>query len=56
MGKNIFTPADILLPKTDDMQGWSVIACDQFSSEKDYWQRVYDRTAGKLSCVHMIVP
>lgn len=52
----IFSPADILVPKDADMGLWSVIACDQFSSEKEYWERVYKRTEGELSTVHMILP
>ena len=30
----IFRPADILVPANCDMSKWSVIACDQFSSDK----------------------
>ena len=28
-----FYPADILLPKGQDMNKWAVVACDQFTSE-----------------------
>lgn len=53
---SVFKPADILLPNTDDMQKWAVIACDQFSSNPAYWQRVR-RTAGEgLSAIHLILP
>ena len=34
-----FYPADILLPKDQDMTKWAVVACDQFTSEPEYWQR-----------------
>ena len=32
-----FYPADILLPKGQDMTKWAVVACDQFTSEPEYW-------------------
>ena len=38
----VFQAADILLPeKTIDMEKWSVIACDQFTSEPEYWEKVW---------------
>jgi hypothetical protein len=52
----IFEPADILLPVNADMVKWSVIACDQFSSEPDYWERVRESTAGAPTTLDMIVP
>ena len=33
-----FYPADILLPKEQDMTKWAVVACDQFTSEPEYWR------------------
>lgn len=33
-----FYPADILLPRTAEMKKWPVVACDQFTSQPDYWQ------------------
>ena len=38
-----FRPADILLPRDCDMSLWSVIACDQYTSRPEYWQRVEER-------------
>ena len=35
-----FYPSDILLPKNVDMSKWAVVACDQFTSEPEYWERV----------------
>ena len=51
-----FTRTNILLPQTEDMTDWSVIACDQFTSEREYWDRVDRRVADKLSTYHMILP
>lgn len=53
---NIFRPADILLPKTDDYTAWSVVACDQFTSEPEYWEKVYERAGEKPSTLRMILP
>ncbi len=37
MSEPVFFPGDILLPRSADLMRWSVIACDQFSSQPDYW-------------------
>jgi len=54
--KNIFTPTNILIPKDTPMDAWSVIACDQFSSEPEYWERVADNVGGRPSTLKMIIP
>ena len=54
--KNVFTPTDILLPEGTSMEAWSVIACDQFSSEKEYWERVSRNVGDKPSTLNMIIP
>ncbi len=53
---NAFLPADILIPKTDAMEKWSVIACDQFTSDKAYWQRVAKNAQGAVSTINLILP
>ena len=35
-----FKSADILLPKNADMSKWAVVACDQYTSEPEYWADV----------------
>ena len=36
-----FSPADILLSGKDiDKTKWAVVACDQYTSEPDYWNAV----------------
>lgn len=42
-----FRPADILLPQGCDLSLWSVVACDQYTSQPEYWQRVEERV-GKI--------
>lgn len=53
---NVFLPADILLPKDVDMERWAVIACDQFTSDAAYWQRVRQKAGSAPSTIHMILP
>ena len=53
---NVFLPADILLPETDEMEKWAVIACDQFTSDRGYWERVKKNAEGAVSCINLILP
>ena len=41
MSKKLYYPADIMLPDFDKVSGtkWAVIACDQYTSEPEYWQK-----------------
>lgn len=50
-----FYKADILIPKTD-LATWSVVACDQHSSDPAYWEAVDRKTEGKPSSRHIIFP
>ncbi len=56
MNENIFQPADILLPKDADMEKWAVIACDQFTSDQAYWDRVREKAGDAPSTIHLILP
>ena len=49
-------PAEILLPNTSDMTAWSVVACDQFTSELDYWQSLEEQVKGKPTTLDLILP
>ncbi|MDF2839150.1 MAG: hypothetical protein K0S60_853, partial [Evtepia sp.] len=41
MSKRIaFSPADILLPMDCALSRWAVVACDQYTSQPEYWERV----------------
>ena len=51
-----FSPADILLPVTDSMEKWSVIACDQFTSDPGYWARVDAFVGEKPSTLRLMLP
>jgi len=46
----------LLLPRKGcDFNKWAVIACDQFTSQRDYWQRL-DATCGDVSTLRLIFP
>lgn len=51
-----FIPCDILLPKTKDFTKWSVVACDQYTSQPDYWNEVKKVAGDDLSTLNMIYP
>ena len=51
-----FGPADILLPRETDMTRWSVVACDQYTSEPAYWQRVEEFVGRAPSTLRLILP
>ncbi|MBQ9985019.1 MAG: DUF1015 domain-containing protein [Oscillospiraceae bacterium] len=57
MTKRVFAPGDILLPKAGtDMTKWSVVACDQYTSEPEYWSAVSELVGGAPSTLHIIFP
>ena len=51
-----FKPADILLPQGCDYDKWSVVACDQYTSQPEYWQRVEERVGRAPSALRLILP
>lgn len=51
-----FYPADILLPKGQDMTKWAVVACDQFTSEPAYWEAVENQVGDAPSTLRLILP
>ncbi len=53
--KSKFLPADILLPKSG-FEKWSVIACDQYTSEKEYWDAVEANVGNEPSTLRITLP
>jgi len=46
----------VLLPREDvDLEKWAVIACDQFTSQGDYWKKLRD-FCGEISALNIIFP
>ncbi len=55
--KSCFAPAHILLPSEQiPLEKWGCIACDQFTSDRDYWQKAEAAAAGSPSTLNMILP
>ncbi len=47
----------ILLPNKDiDLSKWAVVACDQFTSQREYWQELDKLVGGSKSCLRMVFP
>lgn len=53
-----FTKADILLPKLngEGMKKWSVVACDQYTGEPEYWKTVREIVGDAPSALDLILP
>lgn len=51
-----FAPSDILLPRGVDYQKWSVIAVDQHTSEKAYWEELSTFVGDAPSTLRMVLP
>lgn len=54
--RNCFHGADILIPQKISMKKWACVACDQFSSQPEYWDRVAEFVGDAPSTYHMIFP
>lgn len=52
----VFTPADMLLPRVDDMTKWSCIACDQFTAEPEYWREAERIVGSEPSTLRLMLP
>ncbi len=53
-----FSTADILLPKLDSegMTKWSVVACDQYTGEPEYWAKTAEIAGNSPSALNLILP
>ena len=51
-----FKKADILLPKDANMHKWSVVACDQYTSEPKYWEEVENIVGDAPSTLKITLP
>lgn len=57
MNTTAFKNADILIPnETIDMSKWAVIACDQYTSEPEYWNETEKNVEGNPSTLRLILP
>jgi uncharacterized protein (DUF1015 family) len=54
--KKFFYGGNILIPKNIDMTKWSVVACDQYTSEPDYWKGVESIVGNNPSTLNLVLP
>lgn len=51
-----FKKANILLPKNAEMEKWAVVACDQYTSEPEYWKEVENIVGDVPSTLKITLP
>lgn len=51
-----FLPSNILIPKNIDMCKWSVVACDQYTSEPKYWEKIENNIGTNHSTLKLVLP
>ena len=52
-----FSPAHILLPAENiPLEQWGCVACDQFTSDRSYWEKAARTAAGSPSTLNLILP
>jgi hypothetical protein len=57
MKENCFLPAEILLPAAGfDLRKWACIACDQFTSDPEYWKNARREAGDGPSTLDLILP
>ena len=56
--KRLFYPADIYLPDLEGEKGtkWACVACDQYTSEREYWRAARAYVDGTPSTLDMMLP
>ena len=53
---NPFQSTNVLIPNIDNFDKWSVIACDQYTSQPEYWERVREYVGDSYSALHLVFP
>ncbi|MGN0622201.1 MAG: DUF1015 domain-containing protein [Porcipelethomonas sp.] len=53
---NAFKRADILVPDAEYMSKWAVIACDQYTSQPEYWKETETIVGESFSSLNLILP
>ena len=50
---SIFNKANILLPECVDMEKWSVVACDQYTAQPEYWKKAEELVGNNPSTLNI---
>ena len=53
---SVFCSAELLIPPERLLPDWAVIACDQFTSQPDYWRAVREQAGEQSSACQIIFP
>ncbi len=53
--KKYLYPTNILIPK-ENFEKWAVIACDQYTSDENYWKQVEDTVGNTPSTLRLVLP
>lgn len=53
---HLLNATELLIPQESLLNAWSVVACDQYTSEPDYWNRVEETAKGRPSALHIMLP
>ena len=56
MDKNVIKADNILLPSTANISTWACIACDQFTSEPEYWKTLEKFVGSDKSTLNLSLP
>lgn len=51
-----FGPAEVLLPRDCEYSKWAVVACDQYTSQPEYWSQVEQCVGSAPSAFRLILP
>ena len=51
-----FLPADILLPRDADLRRWACVACDQYTSQPEYWAEQEAFVGSAPSALRLVLP
>ena len=56
-GRTVFQPGSFLLPNPGiDLSRWAVVACDQYTSQPEYWRRVEEYVGSAPSTLQLMLP
>ena len=52
----LLKPAEMLLPRAEAVPAWPCVACDQYTSQPEYWTRLEEETGEAPSTLHYVLP
>ena len=52
----VFQATELLIPRQELLDNWAVVACDQFTSQPEYWKEVREQVGDKPSAYHITFP